>query len=92
MHWVELVQIFTVDAVPAEFRGFVDFQANVEGKELTGGERVAVLRVEGTGCYIPVFIDDLTDIESLERRLEAQEARMTVRTKEDVLRFMGERH
>lgn len=76
--------------VPAELTGFVKFQAEYEGRELTGEERVAILKVEGTACYIPVFLDGLLRIEDLEERLRAQEARMTSLTKREMLRYMGE--
>ena len=90
MYWVNLAGIYGMDAIPPEMRGFVDFQANVEGRDLTGKERVAVLVVENTESYIPVFIDYLESIEDLERRLEAQESRMTAKTKSDLLMALGQ--
>lgn len=90
MYWVELVHVCKAADVPGEFTGFVRFQAEYEGRELTGEERVAILKVEGTACYIPVFLDDLRKIEDLEERLRAQEARMTSLTRREIIRYMGE--
>lgn len=85
MHLVDLVGIFGVDALPPELKGFVYFQANVEGRVLTGKEQVAVLVVRNTESYTPVFMDTLDGIEDLEDRLERQEARLSEETRDALL-------
>ena len=88
MYQVNLVSVFHTDNVPDEYRGFVNFQAEREGKELEGKERVAILVVENTESYIPVFVDDLEDIGELEERLERQHARMAPSTRNQILEIM----
>ena len=90
MHLVDLVGIFGVDAVPPELKGFVFFQANLEGRELTGKEQVAVLVVRDTESYIPVFTETMEGLEDLDVRLERQEARLSEEARDALLRAIDQ--
>lgn len=76
MHLARLVSISRAEEIPEQFRGFVNFQANMEGHEVVEKEKVAMLVIEGTSCYVPVFLDRMKRIEDLELRLAEQEAEM----------------
>ena len=89
MHYVDLVGIFGVDAVPPELRGFVYFQANVQDRVLTGKEQVVILVVRNTESYIPVFMDSLERIDDLEARLERQDAVLSNEAKATMLKAIG---
>ncbi|MDD1768078.1 MAG: DUF749 family protein [Methanomassiliicoccales archaeon] len=76
MHLARLVSISRAEEIPEQFRGFVNFQANMEGHEVSEKEKVAMLVIEGTSCYVPVFLDRMKRIEDLELRLAEQQAEM----------------
>ncbi len=76
MHRARLVSISKADEIPEHLRGFVNFQANLEGHDVSEKERVAMLVIDGTSCYVPVFLDRLKKIEELEKRLAEQQAEM----------------
>ena len=76
MHLARLVSISRVEEIPEQFRGFVDFHANLEGHDVSQKEKLAILVIEGTSCYVPVFLERMKGIEELERRLVAQQAEM----------------
>jgi len=89
MHWVNLVDIFRGDELPDEYKGFVRLQASLEGREVTPEERVAIMVVEQTSCYIPYFLEGEETLEELEERLKRQEARMTPGTRQTISRALG---
>jgi len=74
LHLARLVSISRAEEIPEQFRGFVNFQANMEGHEVSEKEKVAMLVIEGTSCYVPVFLDRMKRIEDLELRLAEQQA------------------
>lgn len=76
MQLARLVSISKAEEIPEQIKGFVNFQASLEGHEVSQKERVAILVIEGTSCYVPVFLDRMKTIEELERRLAAQQAKM----------------
>jgi hypothetical protein len=81
LHHARLVSISKAEEIPEQFKGFVNFQANLEGHEVSKEEKVALLVIEGTSCYVPVFLDRMKSIKELERRLADQQAQMPEDTK-----------
>lgn len=86
MHWIHLVDIVKAKDVPPDFQPFVDFQARVESVEVSDQEKIAILVVEDTSCYIPVFLETLGSMEELEERLEEQDAQLTKESRESIRR------
>ena len=84
MHVARLVVITEVRSVPPEIRPFIEFRAAVEERELDEDEKVAVLVVETTASYIPVFLKEPVSLEELEKRLAEQDAKLAADSR-DVL-------
>ncbi len=76
MHVARLLAITEVRDVPPEIRPFVDFRAAMEERELDEAEKVALLVIETTSCYIPVFLKDSESLAELEKRLADQDAKL----------------
>ena len=76
MHVARLLAITEVRNVPPEIRPFVDFRAAMEERELDEAEKVALLVIETTSCYIPVFLKDSESLAELEKRLADQDAKL----------------
>ena len=77
MHKANLVAITEVRNVPPDIRPFVSFRADVEERELSEDELVAVLVIDTTTSYIPVFLKDPPTMVSLEETLARQDAMLT---------------
>jgi len=74
--------------VPPDVKPFVEFKAAVEDRKLTEEEKVAVLVIDTTTCYVPVFLKDPISIEQLEKELAAQDAKLTPDSRDALVRHM----
>ena len=88
MHVARLVAITEVKNVPPDIRPFVEFKAAVEERQLEDKELVAVLNIDSTTCYVPVFLKNPKTMEELEKELEAQDAKLTVDSREALAKRM----
>jgi len=82
MHLARLVAITEVANVPPDIRPFVDFKAAVEERKLDDGEKVAILNIDTTTCYVPVFLKDPPTLEQLEEELGRQDSQLTADSRE----------
>ena len=88
MHVARVLAITEVKNVPPDIRPFVEFKAAVEDRKLSEDERVAVLIIDTTTCYVPVFLKNPVPIEQLEKELASQDARLTPDSREALSRHM----
>ena len=82
MHVARLVAITELGNVPPDNRPFVEISAAIDERKLDEKERVAILNIDTTTCYIPVFLKDPITMSQLEAELEKQDARLTPDSKE----------
>lgn len=54
----------------------------VEDRELDENEVVAVLNIDTTTCYVPVFLKDPPTMDRLEKELAQQDAKLSWDSKE----------
>ena len=88
MHVARIMAITEVKNVPPDIRPFVEFKAAVENRKLTDDEKVAVLVIDTTTCYVPVFLKDPVQLEQLENELASQDAKLTPDSREALSRHM----
>ncbi len=88
MHVARLVAITEVENLPPDIKPFVDFRAAVEERSLSPKDRVAVLNVDTTTCYIPVFLENPPTMSALESELERQDTRLTPDSREVLLKHL----
>jgi len=88
MHNANLVVITEVRNVPPDIRPFVSFRADIEERMLTDDELVAILVIDTTTSYIPVFLKDPPSMKNLEETLAKQEAKLTSEAKAALSRHM----
>lgn len=88
MHVARLLAVTEVRNVPPEIRPFVEFRAAIEERELEDDEKVALLVIETTSCYVPVFLKDPEGMAELEKRLADQDAKLTVDSKDALARHL----
>jgi hypothetical protein len=89
LHVARLLVVTEVRNVPPEIRPFVDFRAAVEERELDENEMVAILVVETTSCYIPVFLKEPESMAELEKRLADQDAKLTTDSRDSLAQHLG---
>jgi len=88
MHVARLVAITELKNIPPDIRPFVEFKAAVEERQLDEKDLVAVLNIDTTTCYIPVFLKDPHTMEDIEKDLANQDAKLTPDTKEVLARHV----
>ena len=88
MHVARIMAITEAKNVPPDVKPFVEFKAAVEDRKLTEEEKVAVLVIDTTTCYVPVFLKDPISIEQLEKELAAQDAKLTPDSRDALVRHM----
>ncbi len=76
MHVARLIAITEVKNVPPDIRPFVEFKAAVEDRKLSDTEKVALLVIDTTTCYVPVFLKNPVTISQLEKDLAKQDAKL----------------
>ena len=77
-----LVAITEVKNVPPDVRPFVEFKAAVEDRKLDQDELVALLNIDTSACYVPVFLKDPVSLAQLEKDLSSQDAKLAPDSKE----------
>ncbi len=77
MHVARLVAITELRNLPPDIRPFVEFKAMVEDREMDEKEVVAVLNIDTTTCYVPVFLKDPPTMDRLEKELAQQDAKLS---------------
>ncbi len=77
-----MVAITELRNLPPDIRPFVEFKAMIEDREMDEKEVVAVLNIDTTTCYVPVFLRNPPTIDQLEKELAQQDAKLSSDSKE----------
>jgi hypothetical protein len=88
MHKANLVAITEVRNLPPDILPFVSFRAEVEERQLSQDELVAVLVIDTTTSYVPVFLKDAPSMKALEETLAKQDAQLTSEAKAALSRHL----
>lgn len=67
---VELIGVFTTKDMPEDYQQFLDFRVNIDNKELTDKDKIAVLRVKDTTSYQIFFLNDYDSLEQLDKEVD----------------------
>ncbi len=89
MHKANLVAITEVRNLPPDIRPFVSFRADVEERTLSEDELVAILVIDTTTSYIPVFLKDPPSMAALVEMLAKQDAELTSEAKAALSRHVS---
>ena len=89
MYKANLVTITEVKNVPPDIRPFVEFKAMIEERKLEENELVAVLVIDTTTSYIPVFLKAPVTLATLEETLRRQEAELTVEARNALAKHLS---
>lgn len=72
----KIADIKKVKEADEEYKPYIEFRAKIEKRELTGDEIVAILNVETTTSYIPVFLDKGKSIKDVEAEVKESGAEL----------------
>ncbi len=89
MHVARVLAITEVRNVPPDIRPFVDFKAAVEDRTLSEDERVAIIVIDTTTSYFPVFLSGPITMQRLEADLEKQDAKLASDARELLSRHLS---
>ncbi|MBU1159402.1 MAG: DUF749 family protein [Candidatus Thermoplasmatota archaeon] len=89
MYKTNLVTITEVKNVPPDIRPFVEFKAMIEERKLEENELVAVLVIDTTTSYIPVFLKDPVTLAALQETLGKQDAELTAEAKNALAKHLS---
>lgn len=89
VYTARLVTITEVKSVSQELLPFIRFRAMFENVELRENEKVAVLRIEGTDSFLPVFIERGKSMKALEQELKGLETEMDAKTRDALKPHLG---
>lgn len=81
MHVARLIAITELKNVPPDIRPFVEFKATIEDRTLEDMDKVAILNIDTTTSYVPVFLKDPPTMQELEKDLERQDAKLAADSK-----------
>lgn len=89
MHKANLAVITEVKNVPPDIQPFVFFRAEVEGRKVDEDDLLAVLVIDTTTSYIPVFLKDPPSMKEIEEMLARQDAQLTAEARNALSRHVG---
>ena len=67
---VELIGVFTTKDMPEDYQQFLDFRVNIDNKELTDKDKIAVLRVKDTTSYHILFLNDYSSMDEIDNEID----------------------
>ena len=85
----KLVTVTPYSQLSSEFRPFVDFRAQLEDFEVHADDEVAVLQIEGTQRFFPIFLERTVDITETEKELAKQDTKMNEETRAVILQHLN---
>jgi hypothetical protein len=91
LYRASLVGVYRMDNMPEDLWGFVRYEAARLKREWKKEDKVALVNIEGTSSFLPVFLDSLKSVVELEARLREQDAELTDASKRSFTRFIEER-
>ena len=87
----KLVSVAKIKNVTDKLKPFVFFQSNLEKLEITDEDKVAILQIEGTESYFPIFLKTNPTIKEIEDKLANQETKLNSDAKKLLLEYMAEK-
>ena len=67
---VEMIGVFTTKDMPEDYQQFLDFRVNIDNKELTDKDKIAVLRVKDTTSYHILFLNDYSSMDEIDNEID----------------------
>ncbi len=88
---VYIAKIITVAKyknITEKLKPFVNFHSGVEKLDISNEDEIAILQIEGTESYYPIFLKTKPTIEQIEARLEKLETKLNSDAKKLLLHYL----
>lgn len=86
----KLVAVAKYKNLTDKFKPFVHFHSELENVEVSDNDRIAVLQIDGTESYFPIFLKTNLTIEQIEEKLQKQETKLNSEARKLLLRHIEE--
>ena len=73
-----------------KLKPFVNFHSGLDNIEIADNDKIAILQIEGTQSYFPIFLKTNPTIKQVEAKLKKQETRLNSETKKLLLKYLSE--
>ena len=86
----KLVTVAKYKNITDKLKPFVHFQSTLEKLELSDDDRIALLQIEGTESYFPVFLETKPTIDDIEAKLAKQETKLNTDARKMLEQYLNE--
>lgn len=91
---VYIARFITVAAyknITDKLKPFVNFHSSLENIEFEEDDKIALLQIEGTESYFPIFLKTKPTIEQIESKLAKQDTKLNTETKKILIGYLSEK-
>jgi len=86
----KLVSIAKYKNLTDKFKPFVHFHSELENVEILDNDRIAILQIESTESYFPIFLKTKPTIEQIEEKLTKQKTKLNSEARKLLLKYIEE--
>ena len=87
----KLVTVAKYKNITDKLKPFVNFRSGLENIEITDDDKIAILQIEGTESYFPVFLKTNPTIQEVEAKLAKLETRLNTDARKLLLEYIKEK-
>jgi hypothetical protein len=85
-----LVTVAAYKNITNELKPFVDFQSNLQNVEISDEDKIAILQIETTDSYYPIFLKTNPTMKQVEEQLAKQKTKLNVDARNALLQYISE--
>ena len=85
----KIVTVTEYKNITDNLRPFVEFQSNLDNVEVGESDLIALLQVENTDSYIPIFLKAKPTMKEIEDKLAKQETKLNTDAKNLLLQYLA---
>jgi hypothetical protein len=86
----KLVTVAKFKNITDKLKPFVHYHSNLENIEVSDDDQIAILQIENTESYFPIFLKNKPSIEDIEEKLAKQESRLNADARKLILHYLSE--
>jgi hypothetical protein len=86
----KMVTVAKYKNITDKLKPFVGFHSGLEDIEIEDNDKIAILQIEGTESYFPIFLKTKPTIEQIEEKLAKQDTKLNVESRKLLLQYLSE--
>ena len=84
----KFVTVAAYKNITDQLKPFVNYHSTLENIEVSDDDKIAILQIEGTESYFPIFLKTEPTIEQIEEKLARQETRLNAEAKKLLIKYI----